>query len=266
MHSLFHVVYGTLIVSSGKSHFFFHSLTSADMKAGVMTIAFLEVGYVSNVSLPTLLGRNFNPNMAFLFMALNLVSNSWRRWSRNGRNTKCRLCISGVSASALFVMVCLRVVCHGLPPRCLSWSASALFVMVCLRVVCHGLPPRCLSWSASALFVMVCLRVVCHGLPPRCLSWSASTLFVMVCLHVVCHGLPPRCLSWSASTLFVMVCLRVVCHGLPPRCLSWSASTLFVMVCLRVVCHGLPPTVPLYRGRCHCPSNVDRLCSHLVIL
>ena len=173
-------------------------------------------------------------------IALNLVSNSWRRLHRNGRNTKRRQYISGVFATTLFVMVCLHVVCHGLPPRCLSWSASTLFVMVCLHVVSHGLPPRCFSWSASTLFVMVCLHVVCHGRPPRCLSWSASTLFLMVCHHVVSHGLPTRYLSWSANTLFIMVCHQVVSHGMP-RCFSWSASKLFLMVCHHIVSHGLPP-------------------------
>ena len=195
------------------------------------------------VNLPTSFGRNFRSGTALLVIALNLGSNSCRRWSRNGRSAKHRQFISGVSASTLFVTVYLHVVCHSLPPRCLSWSASTLFVMVCLHVVCHGLPPRCLSRSASTLFVMVCLHVVCHGLPPRCLSRSASTLFVTVCLHVVCHGLPPRCLSRSASTLFVTVCLHVVCHGLPPRCLSWSASH----------------SAFIYRYRCYCPSNVDHL-------
>ena len=54
---------------------------------------------LASVSLPTLLGRNFRLGMAFLVIALNLVSNSWRRWSTNGRNTKCRQYISEVSAS-----------------------------------------------------------------------------------------------------------------------------------------------------------------------
>ena len=31
-----------------------------------------------------------------------------------------------------------------------------------------------------------------------------------------------------------------------------------------IVLGCLPPTVPLYRDRCHCPSNVDHLCRRLV--
>ena len=95
-------------------------------------------------------------------------------------------------------------------------SASMLFLVVCLHVVSRGLPPRCFSWSASTLFLLVCLHVVSRGLPPRCFSWSASTLFLVVCLHVVSPGLPPRCFSWSASTLFLVVCRHVVSRGLPP--------------------------------------------------
>ena len=128
---------------------------------------------VAYVSSPTLLDRNFRPSIVFLFIALNFVSNSWRRWSRNCRNTKRRQCISGASASTLCVMVCLHVMCHGLPQRYVSWSASTLCVMVCLHVMCHGLPPRYVSWSASTLCVMVCLHVMCHGLPPHYVSWSA---------------------------------------------------------------------------------------------
>ena len=43
----------------------------------------------------------------FYTIALNLVSNSWRRWFRNGRNTKLRRYIS----------VCLHVVSRCLPQR-----------------------------------------------------------------------------------------------------------------------------------------------------
>ena len=52
----------------------------------------------ASVSLSMLLGRNFKPRMAFLVIAMNPVSNSCR-WSRNGRNTKRRKYISGVSVS-----------------------------------------------------------------------------------------------------------------------------------------------------------------------
>ena len=55
---------------------------------------------LASVSLPMLLDRSFRPSTAFPMIVLNLVSNSWRRWSRNGRNTKCRKYFSGVSASA----------------------------------------------------------------------------------------------------------------------------------------------------------------------
>ena len=72
---------------------------------------------LASVNLPTLLDRSFRPGTAFRVIAPTPVSNSWRRWSRNGRNTECRQCISGVSASTLFLVVCLPL---RLGPRPLS--------------------------------------------------------------------------------------------------------------------------------------------------
>ena len=67
---------------------------------------------LTSVSLPTLLGRNFKPSALFHMIAPNIVSNSWRRLSRNGRN-KCRQ----------YIFVCLRVVSYGLPLTA-SWAGD----------------------------------------------------------------------------------------------------------------------------------------------
>ena len=95
---------------------------------------------LASVSLATLLGRSFRPSTPFPVITLNLVSNSWRRWSRTGRNIKLR---------SKFL--------ECLPSRCFSWSAFTLFLVVCLHVVSRGLPLRCFSWSAFTLFLVVCL-------------------------------------------------------------------------------------------------------------
>ena len=62
---------------------------------------------LASVSFSMLLGRNFRPSTAISTITLNLVSNSWRRWSRNDRKTKHHQYIPGGFASTLFLMVYL---------------------------------------------------------------------------------------------------------------------------------------------------------------
>ena len=94
------------------------------------------------VSVPTLLGRNARPSMEFLVIALHLVSNSRRR-SCNGKNTKRRQYISGVSGPR-----CLsRSACQGaLGSRSLSLSRE--------RLIIYAVVVWILLYSASAICLM----------------------------------------------------------------------------------------------------------------
>ena len=80
------------------------------------------------VSLPTLLSRCFSSSAAFHIIALNLMSYSLRTFSRNERESKRRQYISGVSASTLFLVVCLPQ-CHEIESTVLAMLTNSSVIL-----------------------------------------------------------------------------------------------------------------------------------------
>ena len=88
---------------------------------------------LTSVSVPKLLDRSFRPSTAVPMIALNLASSSSRMWFRNGRNAKRCQCFFWMSASMLFLMVCLPL-CFGTE---ITFSAGHLFhYVVDLTILC----------------------------------------------------------------------------------------------------------------------------------